>query len=67
MAPCGDKIANMKGDAMSGMFKLAVAKLRYVLTALGMVIGLASISLVVTIAMIGKQYVLDTMQKIGTN
>ena len=57
----------MKGDAMSGMFKLAVAKLRYVLTALGMVIGLASISLVVTIAMIGKQYVLDTMQKIGTN
>ena len=72
MAPCDDKIAHMIGNAVSEIFKLAVdsfraSKLRFVLTALGMVIGTASIVLVVTIGMIGKQYVLDTLQKIGTN
>ncbi|HUB30672.1 MAG TPA: ABC transporter permease [Terracidiphilus sp.] len=56
----------------SEILKLAVdsfraSKLRFALTALGMVIGTASVILVVTIGMKGKQYVLDTLQKIGTN
>ena len=45
----------------------APAKLRFALTALGMVIGTASVILVVTIGMTGKQYILETLQKIGTN
>ena len=63
----------MKSNAVSEIFKLAgdsfrASKLRFVLTALGIVIGTSSIILVVTVAMIGKQYVLlDTLQKIGTN
>jgi putative ABC transport system permease protein len=57
---------------MSEILKLALdsfctSKLRFALTALGMVIGTASVILVVTIGMKGKQYVLDTLQKIGTN
>lgn len=57
---------------MSEILKLAVdsfraSKLRFALTALGMVIGTASVILVVTIGMKGKQYVLETLQKIGTN
>jgi putative ABC transport system permease protein len=57
---------------LSEILKLAVdsfraSKLRFALTALGMVIGTASVILVVTIGMKGKQYVLDTLQKIGTN
>ena len=42
-------------------------KVRFILTALGMVIGTASLILVVTIGMTGKQYVLDQIQAIGTN
>jgi hypothetical protein len=67
MAPCDDKIARMKRDAMSEIFKLPGGKLRYILAALGMVIGMASIIIVVKIGMTGKQFVLDTMQKFGTN
>jgi putative ABC transport system permease protein len=57
---------------LSEILKLAVdsfraSKLRFALTALGMVIGTASVILVVTIGMKGKQYVLETLQKIGTN
>ena len=57
---------------LSEILKLAIdsfraSKLRFALTALGMVIGTASVILVVTIGMKGKQYVLDTLQKIGTN
>ena len=57
---------------MSEILKLAIdsfraSKLRFALTALGMVIGTASVILVVTIGMKGKQYVLETLQKIGTN
>jgi putative ABC transport system permease protein len=37
------------------------------LTALGMVIGTASVILVVTIGLTGKQYILELLQKIGTN
>jgi putative ABC transport system permease protein len=57
---------------MSEILKLAVdsfraSKMRFALTALGMVIGTASVILVVTIGMTGKQYILELIQKIGTN
>jgi putative ABC transport system permease protein len=57
---------------MSEILKLAMdsfraAKTRFVLTALGMVIGTASVILVVTIGMTGRQYVLGLIQKFGTN
>jgi putative ABC transport system permease protein len=42
-------------------------KLRFLLTALGMVIGTASLILVVTIGLTGKQYVLNQIQGIGSN
>jgi putative ABC transport system permease protein len=42
-------------------------KVRFALTALGMVIGTASLILVVTIGMTGKQYVLNQIQRIGAN
>jgi putative ABC transport system permease protein len=42
-------------------------KVRFALTALGMVIGTASLILVVTIGMAGKQYVLNQIQAIGAN
>ena len=44
-----------------------VSKLRFMLTALGMVIGTASVILVVTIGLTGKQFILAEIQKIGTN
>jgi len=42
-------------------------KVRFALTALGMVIGTASLILVVTIGLTGKQYVLNQIQSIGAN
>jgi putative ABC transport system permease protein len=42
-------------------------KVRFMLTALGMMIGTASLVLVVTIGMTGKQYILDQIQGIGAN
>jgi putative ABC transport system permease protein len=42
-------------------------KVRFTLTALGMVIGTASLILVVTIGLTGKQYVFDQIQAIGAN
>jgi putative ABC transport system permease protein len=42
-------------------------KVQFSLTALGMVIGTASLILVVTIGMAGKQYVLNQIQSIGVN
>jgi len=42
-------------------------KIRFTLTALGMVIGTASLILVVTIGLTGKQYVLQQIQSIGAN
>src|ERR1700678_2105413 len=42
-------------------------KVRFSLTALGMVIGTASLILVVTIGMTGKQYVINQIQSIGAN
>lgn len=42
-------------------------KVRFVLTALGMVIGTASLILVVTVGLTGKTYVLNQIQAIGAN
>src|SRR5205807_1009154 len=42
-------------------------KVRFLLTGLGMMIGTASLILVVTIGMTGKQYVLNLIQAIGAN
>src|SRR5215510_11909645 len=43
------------------------SKWRFALTALGMVIGTASLILVVTIGLTGKQYVMNQIQGIGAN
>jgi putative ABC transport system permease protein len=56
----------------SEILKLAVdsisaSKLRFALTALGMVMGTASVILVVTIGLTGKRFILNEIQKIGTN
>jgi putative ABC transport system permease protein len=56
----------------SEIVKLAVdsfktSKVRFALTALGMVIGSASVILVATIGLTGKQYILNELSKIGTN
>jgi len=42
-------------------------KVRFALTALGMVIGTASLILVATIGLTGRQYALNQIQSIGTN
>ncbi len=42
-------------------------KIRFALTALGMVIGTASLILVTTISLTGKQYLLNQIQAIGSN
>src|SRR5271168_377643 len=57
---------------LSEILKLALdsfraSKLRFALTALGMVMGTASVILVVTIGLTGRQFILDEIQKIGTN
>jgi putative ABC transport system permease protein len=57
---------------MSEILKLAVdsfraSKMRFALTALGMVIGTASVILVVTIGLTGKRYILEEIQKVETN
>jgi putative ABC transport system permease protein len=57
---------------LSEIVKLAidsfrVNKVRFMLTALGMVIGSASLILVVTIGLTGKQYILNAIEGIGIN
>ena len=57
---------------LSEILKLAIDsfaanKLRFALTALGMVIGTASVILVVTIGLTGRQFILNEIPKIGTN
>jgi len=58
--------------ALGETIRLAVdsfrsSKTRFMLTALGMVIGSASVILVVTIGLTGRQYALGLIEKIGTN
>lgn len=43
------------------------SKVRFMLTALGMVIGTAALIVVVTIGLTGKQYVMNQIQSIGAN
>jgi putative ABC transport system permease protein len=57
---------------LSEILKLAMDsfrsnKLRFALTALGMVIGTASVILVITIGMTGKHYILQELEMIETN
>src|SRR4051812_2131263 len=42
-------------------------RLRFLLTALGVVIGTASLMLVTTVALAGKRFLLDEIQSIGSN
>lgn len=57
---------------LSEILRLAVdsfrsSKVRFALTALGMVIGTASVILVVTIGLTGKQFILQELEKLETN
>ncbi len=57
---------------LSEIVRLAIdsfraSKLRFALTALGMVIGAASLIFVYTIGLTGKQYILGLLESIGTN
>src|SRR4051794_317385 len=52
---------------MLALDSFRASKVRFMLTALGMVIGTASVILVVTIGLTGKQFILNEIQKIGTN
>jgi putative ABC transport system permease protein len=49
------------------MDSFRASKMRFALTALGMVIGTASVILVITIGLTGKQFILEELQKIETN
>ncbi len=56
------------GDIARFAFETFCAnKVRFVLTAVGMVIGTASLILVVTVGLTGKQYILGQIQGIGAN
>jgi len=56
------------GEILSFAYETFISnKVRFALTALGMVIGTASLILVVTIGLTGKQYVLNQIQAIGAN
>jgi putative ABC transport system permease protein len=46
---------------------LRIGKMRFILTSIGMVIGTASLILVATIGLTGKQYLLQQIQNIGSN
>lgn len=49
------------------MDSFRASKVRFLLTMLGMIIGSASIVLVVTVGLTGRQYALDTLSSIGPN
>src|ERR1700736_5849804 len=56
------------GEVLSFAYEtFCSSKVRFALTALGMVIGTASLILVVTIGLTGKQYILNQIQAIGAN
>src|ERR1700743_2443653 len=57
-----------KGEALSAsVAALAANKFRAFLTALGLVIGNASVILVVTVSLPSRDYILDQIQRIGSN
>jgi putative ABC transport system permease protein len=68
-----DTLASAKRTmALGEIVRLALdnfrtSKVRFALTALGMVIGAASVIFVVTISLTGKQYILTYLQSIGSN
>src|SRR5947209_16585355 len=56
------------GEALSFSIQaLRANKVRTFLTALGLVIGNASVILVVTISLTSRDYILDQIQRIGSN
>ncbi len=57
----------MREIAMLAIDSFRVNKVRFALTALGMVIGSASLILVVTIGLTGKQYAMKLLENIGPN
>jgi putative ABC transport system permease protein len=61
-------IGEMIGETLRFAYDTFLAnRVRFLLTALGIAIGTASLVLVVTIGLTGKQYVLGLIQGIGTN
>src|SRR5579884_221466 len=56
------------GEALRSSFQaLRANKFRAFLTALGLVIGNASVILVITISITSKQYIIDQIQRVGSN
>src|ERR1039458_3642854 len=56
------------GDTLSGVVQtFRTNPPRFIVTALGMVIGTASLILVVTVGLTGKQYIIQQIQNIGSN
>ena len=68
-APASNGRAHLAlGEIFSFAYDTFVSnKVRFTLTALGMVIGTASLILVTTIGLTGKQYILNQIQAIGAN
>src|ERR1700682_2433262 len=57
-----------RGEVLSAsLAALAANKFRAFLTALGLVIGNASVILVVTVSLTSRDYILDQIQRIGSN
>src|ERR1700739_5031620 len=67
-APPNDRTHLALGEIFSFAYETFMSnKIRFALTALGMVIGTASLILVTTIGLTGKQYLLNQIQAIGSN
>jgi len=67
-----ERVQNSRRLDLGEIFRFAIDtfksnKVRFMLTAFGMVVGTASLILVVTIGLTGKQYILDQIQAIGAN
>jgi putative ABC transport system permease protein len=67
LADCVDCSIPFTEIAQLAFDSFKAAKVRFALTALGMVIGTASLILVVTIGLTGKQYIMNQIQAIGAN
>jgi putative ABC transport system permease protein len=63
----GTKTIALKEIILLAVDSFRLNQIRFALTALGMVIGTASMILVVTIGLSGRKYVLTSIQNIGTN